>query len=142
MLSQVCGQSAAAQCGFCSLADFSRTVSRFQLRPSLQQEFPTRGPGQARGEAACGAGAAVGRLHKRISRFYPEIRIRGGSASRPGLPAWKRRGGLAAPGGGRVPRWAGCEAVAEMGHFLRGCRSPGPGGFDRGANIWGQIYIK
>lgn len=39
-------------------------------------------------------------------------------------------------------RREGYEAVAEMGHFLRGCRSPGPGGFDRGANIWGQIYIK
>lgn len=44
--------SAAVQCGFSSLADFSRKVSGCQLHPSLQQKFLTRGQGRERGEGA------------------------------------------------------------------------------------------
>lgn len=92
----------------------------------------------------CGAEGCsqLGRLEKSTSRFFP-LNM---NPRRECLPS-----GTALLGADRGSRCAGrregaalagCEAVAEMGHFLRGCRSPGPGGFDRGANIWGQIYIK
>lgn len=138
-----CSWSAAGQCGSSSLADFSRKVCRCQLRPSPQQKFLTRGQGQARGKAACGAGCCCQLAAAwRNSRFFP-LNMNPG---REFLPSRTAR--LGADRGSRCAgrregaALAGCEAVAEMGHFLRGCRSPGPGGFDRGANIWGQIYIK
>lgn len=84
---------------------FSRCTVRFQpfgrffpqglplpAAPFPQQEFLTRGRVLL---------SACGRLEKRSSLFFPP-KSDSGSLSR---PAWERAGALAAPGGGRVPRW-------------------------------------
>lgn len=118
---------AAAQRGSSSWAGFSRKGWGCQLRPSLQLELLTRGQGRA---AAWRRELPVFSPKDEPAAGAPPVR-RCPPGSGAGLQP--RREGAALPG---------CEAVAEMGHFLRGCRSPGPGGFDRGANIWGQIYIK
>lgn len=99
--------SAAVQCGFSSLADFSRKVSRCQLHPSLQQKFLTRGQRRERGEGACGAGCCCQLA----------------AARRRGLPAFSPK--YESPAG--APPVQDCPPRSGPGVSLRreagGCRS-------------------